>query len=890
MGRVAEFEAELQRKAKPKFAYWHAIDLHNHTPDSEDYQYRAADVVDKMAEKINSAGLSVVMFTDHNQLPDAALVKQLADKTGRLILRGAELNVFVDAWTKPPGKVDKNLFFHVLVGFDPASSQPPDYWMADIRRHCKEEVRTSGGKELRGISASLDRLHEVLKDANAILIAAHLHSTHDAFKSRSIDDIYDDPAFLRHAREHLTALEVTKETTAAFFDGKHTETGNLRKTCIVSSDSHEPDKLGWRPSYLQMQEPTYEELKSGLELPFRVSLKPPPVPVTYIVGVHVHGQFISDLWLSFSPHCNGLIGVKGSGKTSILESLRFVLGADVPQTRAPAVNEHLNAILGPGGKVTALVNRADGAKVLIERAFADKTFVLTFEDDRQERLSRPEALLFPAYILGWHEIEQAATEVNIRRLYIDTVAVREQVRFLTEKAEAAAASIRSDHERAANAYAAFRNLERQVARLKELRQGLKELTDANLIELRNQYQSATEHREALRATLARFQSARQGAKDHFGSLLAGFDRRTLEGPSPLSQTVGAALNVVDGVLSALDTGSSSVETKLAESIGNLEHQVAKADQDFQAFSEDYSRRLSGLTREQREMLESHRKVMEETANMPTLERERDKAKQDLERLLRGLIELCAKVTTSLDQRNALRREKVQAFSEQLRPFDVRMSVAGLQAPQQFQDYNQRYSHGAGAWNDMRSRFSDRLGHLSLKKGYENLLSDLLSGYYLFFEHSEFGFFVSVFEDDDLQIELKVGTGEQDYRTISQLSAGQRCTAIFPVLLKQQAGPLVVDQPEDNLDNRHIASSISPVLLDDKRTRQVMFTSHNANLVVLTDPELIVTFESNGSNGWIEEQGFLATPRSAITKHVLQILDGGERALELRQRKYGLTRH
>src|ERR1700719_4359536 len=122
MGRVAEFEQKLRHNAKPGFATWHAIDLHNHTPSSDDYQYHAADVVDKLAEKINSTGLSVVMFTDHNQLPGAPLVKQLADKTGRLILRGAELNVFVDAWTKPQGKVDKNLFFHVLVGFDPSSS------------------------------------------------------------------------------------------------------------------------------------------------------------------------------------------------------------------------------------------------------------------------------------------------------------------------------------------------------------------------------------------------------------------------------------------------------------------------------------------------------------------------------------------------------------------------------------------------------------------------------------------------------------------------------------------------------------------------------------------------------------------------------------------------
>ena len=279
--------------------------------------------------------------------------------------------------------------------------------------------------------------------------------------------------------------------------------------------------------------------------------------------------------------------------------------------------------------------------------------------------------------------------------------------------------------------------------------------------------------------------------------------------------------------------------------------------------------------------------MEETANLPTLERERDNAKQTVETLLRGLIEHCDTVTSCLDERSALRREKVQAFGEQLRSFDVRMSVGGLQPSQQFQDYTQRYAEGARVCNELRSTHSGRLWHVSLKTAYETLLHDLLSGDSVFFRTSEFGFFVSIFEDDDLQIELKVGTGENDYRGISQISAGQRCTAIFPILLKQQAGPLVVDQPEDNLDNRHIASSIAPVLLDDKRSRQVIFTSHNANLVVLSDPELIVTFEGNASNGAIEEQGFLATPTSPITKHVLDILDGGEQALALRRQKYGM---
>jgi DNA repair exonuclease SbcCD ATPase subunit len=167
--------------------------------------------------------------------------------------------------------------------------------------------------------------------------------------------------------------------------------------------------------------------------------------------------------------------VKGSGKTSLLESLRFVLGGDVPQGRLQPVNEHLSAILGPAGKVSALVKRSDGAKVLIERSIADKTFLVTFDNDRQERITRPESLHFPAYILGWHEIEQAATDGNSRRLYMDSIAGKEQVRSLTEEAEVLCTSIRSQHERAANVYATYKQLEQQVARLKELRKGLQEL-------------------------------------------------------------------------------------------------------------------------------------------------------------------------------------------------------------------------------------------------------------------------------------------------------------------------------------------------------------------------------------------------------------------------------
>lgn len=137
------------------------------------------------------------------------------------------------------------------------------------------------------------------------------------------------------------------------------------------------------------------------------------------------------------------------------------------------------------------------------------------------------------------------------------------------------------------------------------------------------------------------------------------------------------------------------------------------------------------------------------------------------------------------------------------------------------------------------------------------------------------------EDDDLRIGFKVGKAGEEYSPIDQLSAGQRCTAVFPLLLRLREGPLIVDQPEDNLDNRHIADVIAPALVEDKRSRQIAFTSHNANLVVLTDAEHIAMFDATGTEGRAEARGFLCSSKSVITKHVIQILDGGENALELR---------
>lgn len=119
------------------------------------------------------------------------------------------------------------------------------------------------------------------------------------------------------------------------------------------------------------------------------------------------------------------------------------------------------------------------------------------------------------------------------------------------------------------------------------------------------------------------------------------------------------------------------------------------------------------------------------------------------------------------------------------------------------------------------------------------------------------------------------------------SAGQQATALLNVLLNQGGYPLIIDQPEDDIDNRAIDAIIIN-LWKAKRRRQIIFSSHNANLVVNGDSELVVCCDYNETSeqtsGYIKYQGSIDSDE--IRTEITSIMEGGERAFKLRKEKYG----
>ena len=140
-------------------------------------------------------------------------------------------------------------------------------------------------------------------------------------------------------------------------------------------------------------------------------------------------------------------------------------------------------------------------------------------------------------------------------------------------------------------------------------------------------------------------------------------------------------------------------------------------------------------------------------------------------------------------------------------------------------------------------------------------------------------------EDEPKFEYRAREG--DYIAFADASAGQQATALLRALLNQDGPPLIIDQPEDDLDNQVILDIVQQIW-KAKTKRQVLFTSHNANLVVNGDAELVICCDyrvaGEQSSGMVRYEG--AIDVEAVRETIAAVMEGGKEAFKLRRDKYG----
>lgn len=117
-----------------------------------------------------------------------------------------------------------------------------------------------------------------------------------------------------------------------------------------------------------------------------------------------------------------------------------------------------------------------------------------------------------------------------------------------------------------------------------------------------------------------------------------------------------------------------------------------------------------------------------------------------------------------------------------------------------------------------------------------------------------------------------------YKEVGVLSLGQKVVTMLDFLLaysdySKDFRPLIIDQPEDNLDNRYIYRHLVQQFRDVKAQRQIILATHNATIVTNSMTDQVVIMESDGVNGWIESQGYVS--EKYIKNHIINQLEGGK---------------
>jgi len=144
---------------------------------------------------------------------------------------------------------------------------------------------------------------------------------------------------------------------------------------------------------------------------------------------------------------------------------------------------------------------------------------------------------------------------------------------------------------------------------------------------------------------------------------------------------------------------------------------------------------------------------------------------------------------------------------------------------------------------------------------------------------------SIYCDDLPEFTLKIkgeAGKEENYRKSEELSMGQRCTAVLPIIFAVSNNPLIIDQPEDNLDNKYISTSIHQIIKNQKQQRQLIFITHNPNIPVLSESEqnIFLNYEKQSSIialGTVDD----------VKDEIVSLLEGGEQAFNTRKEIYGI---
>lgn len=903
---------------------WWKFDCHTHTPASEDAFRNNTCTDEDWLKAFMKAKIDCVAITDHNS---AERIPRLQETYQQL--KAANADGFRELHLFPGVEISVQGGVHLLAIFDPGTTA--------------EEVRTVLARaEYEGTLGHCDgvtrksfvEVVEIIHQKGGLAIPAHVDEKNGAFRECSGQT-------LRGMLELKQILPMELRDSTFTIPGLYQQCGT-QWTRLRGSDTHKfeapgvPQFPGSHFTWVKMGQPSLEGLRLALidGSPLSVLL-----PEESVVDPNLHAENIIEsfkvenaryagrvkpLTVAFNPWLNTIIGGRGTGKSTVIELSRLALrrDKDLPQAlredfdqfnKVPRSRDDQGGL--QDDTVIELVFRKQETRYKLQwDGSGTRTPLQVFEDGDWKPSPGEIRERFPARIFSQKELFALSGESNAL------------LRIIDQAPEVGYSEWEAQWQQAHNRYLAA------MARLRELSDQLKqgERIRGNLADVKKKLEvfEGTAHADVLK----RYQrTARQQRT------VENFIADTRKNISELKQTLDESgppdfdVNLFQDTVSEQAIGKKSdfirseFERTLKETFNllkTLETHIETYENDLRetTWQKDVTQSRAAYERLAEKLKEQG---ITDPAEYGRLVQQRQKLEGQLEALKsleKTVKEQKASVLEGLSKMETLRKEiaaKRSAFLEATLRGNKIVKVENLafrcspktterQLRELLGCMDRRFENDILSENQEQGLIADLHRNLPSKaeEAEEEIIKRLkvlrkkliaaakeqeaegIGGHFRNFltklPVETIDRLRTWYPSDHLEVSYSPKGDGTGFRSIQTGSPGQRTAAILALLLSYGTEPLILDQPEDDLDNHLIYGLIVQQLRENKRKRQIIVVTHNPNIVVNGDAELVVGMNFDKGQCQVVESGCLQN--QTIRNFICDVMEGGRTAFDERYRR------
>lgn len=842
-------------------------DFHLHTLKDKEFTYsrESTSFVGDYVSALKNASINVGIITNHNKfdIEEYKAIRKAAKKQDIFILPGVELTV----------KEGAN-GIHTLIVFN------PEEWLENGNNHIQtfltaafatisnpENCNTKSIFDLKNVFDQLDAYGR-----DYFIVFAHVDQNSGLF-SECRGGLLESLAGFAPFRHRVLGLQKSRTRDNL---GKFEKCCGYLPALVEGSDPKSISDIGKgdRCTYLKIGEYSYAAIKFALQdYRDRVSESVPDNKHGFIESISFQGGKFDGQTIMFSRELNTLIGIRGSGKSSILEAVRYVLGLTA-QMDKDYKESLVKNVFGSGGKATLNVIDKHGKHYSVSRILGERINVL--DETGNDLNINPISLFDGVQYFGQKDLSSSADHENglLEKLISGRIGqpsnldncVNELIKTVerlldVSKIPQQMTEVTTQQTELEHKLSIFE--EKGVADKLKKQSGYATDT-AKLDAVKNRIDTILRDIRTAFSKNSVVSSALDGYSSDFNKDIFGDVSIVLSSIDAQLAQIGSCIVEIEKQRSGMD----DLISRLKERIDSLADEFAEIKREIKDDTLDVDSFVK-MTAELQKTKEKLKQLSEEASSKSKIEasftkatRERNEAllatynayKAETERINQNQTELKIEITFKGDR---------EGFKAQLKNDFKGTGISDIK----YQAICDSFTDYAAIIEDWIVCDGSKLKGIVTPGEYVKL-EDKLRGQYE--------------ELLNRQVENKVDIYYHG-KLLRQHSIGQRASALILFILTQDDNDIIfIDQPEDDLDNKVIYDEVITAIAQKKPYMQFIFATHNANIPVLGDSERVLVVEFQESRIDVAQGNI---DLDSTHKQIVDIMEGGKEAFDKRQLIY-----